>query len=249
VIECNKGDLNFEQAIKKMTDSVHGAGELVAMHILAVLTLTGNCINRDFLRMATLGQGCRKQLREKIFPNEMVTSGQMKTGLKGVVRKMGLSPFMVENLLCEALRQKPGYDTFHPSQSIFFLEDCTDNIVCVNGDKVEFRTVEDDMGVLDQLPTCDGVIPCYPWWKAPKGAKGIHMWFVKLCKGKKIDPTSLIIRPYLNAKVNQSPQLIWRHYVELMEKNDAKGNGKMEATGTKHNQKKHIQKKRPRAGG
>ena len=118
-----------------MTDSVHGAGELVAMHILAVLTLTGNCINRDFLRMATLGQGCRKQLREKIFQNEMVTSGQMKTGLKGVVRKMGLSPFMVENLLCEALWSKPGYNTFHPSQSIFFLVDDMDNKLCVNVDK------------------------------------------------------------------------------------------------------------------
>ena len=93
------------------------------------------------------------------------------------------------------------------------------------------------------------IIPKYPWWNAPKGGKGIHMWFVKLCKGKKIDPTSLIIQPYINAKVNQSPELIWRHYVEGMEKNEAKGNGKMDATLTKLNQKKHNEKKRLRAGG
>lgn len=218
VIETNRGDLDFEQAVKKLTGTIYGVGELVAMHLLAVLTLMGNCINRDFLRNATLGQACKKKVREKIFPNQMVTSSQMKTGMKGVVRKMGLSAFMVENLLCEALRPKPGFDTFHPSQSISFLEDNTDNIVCVTGEMVEFRSVEDDMHVLDGLPTSDWVFPMYQWWKHPKGEKGIHVWFVNFCKQQKIDPTSLIIRPHINAKGNQSPELIWRDYVLLMEK-------------------------------
>ena len=56
VIESNKGNLDFDNAIKRVMGNVHGVGELVAMHLLAVLSLTGNCINRDILRNATLGQ-------------------------------------------------------------------------------------------------------------------------------------------------------------------------------------------------
>jgi hypothetical protein len=73
VIESNLGKLDFDTAIKRVMGNVDGAGELVAMHILAVLSLTGNCINRDFLRNATLGQACKKQVREKIFSGQNVT--------------------------------------------------------------------------------------------------------------------------------------------------------------------------------
>jgi hypothetical protein len=226
VIESNLGKLDFDTAIKRVMGNVNGAGELVAMHILAVLSLTGNCINRDFLRNATLGQACKKQVRDKIFSGQNVTPSQMKSAMKGVVRKMGLSAFMVENLLCEALRPKPGFDTFHPEQSISFLEDDTDNIVCVTGDKVEIRSVEDDLCKLQQLPTFDQIVPEWKWWTAPQGVRGIHDWFVKSCKERDIDPSSLFIRPHTNAKVCQSQQHIWRHYLNKVGKKEGKAKWK-----------------------
>lgn len=60
----NSGELDFDQALKLLSDNVQGAGALVSMHILSVLTLTGNCINRDFLGKATLGEACKKHVRE-----------------------------------------------------------------------------------------------------------------------------------------------------------------------------------------
>jgi hypothetical protein len=227
VIKSNLGKLDFDTAIKRVMANVDGAGKLVAMHILAVLSLTGNCINRDFLRNATLGQACKKQVREKIFGGQNVNPSQMKSALKGGVRKMGLSAFMVENLLCEALRLKPGFDTFHPEQSISFLEDDTDNIVCVTGDKkVEIRSVEDDLRKLQRLPTFDRIVSEWKWWTAPQGGRGIHDWFVQSCMEQDIDPSSLFIRPQTNAKVCQSQQHIWRHYLNKVGKKKERQSGK-----------------------
>jgi hypothetical protein len=223
VIESNRGHLDFENAIKKVTVNIKGAGDLVATHLLAVLSLTGNCTNRDFLRNATLGQACKKQVREKIFNGIKVTPCQMKSGLKGVVRKMKLTPFMVENLLCEALRPQPGFDTFHPSQSISFLEDDTDDIVCVTGDMIVFRSAEYDESELQKLPTYDKIVPEWMWWEAPQGRRGMHEWYVQCCKDRDIDPSSLFIRPHTNAKVNQSQELIWRLYVTEVERKEGKG--------------------------
>ena len=73
VIESNNGNLDFDNTIKRLMGNVDGVGKLVAMHLLAVLSLTGNCINRDYLRNATLGQACKKQVREKIFSGQKVT--------------------------------------------------------------------------------------------------------------------------------------------------------------------------------
>jgi hypothetical protein len=103
----------------------------------------------------------------------------MKSALKGVVRKIKLSAFMVENLLCKALCPKPGFDTFHPEQSISFLVDDTDNIACVTGDKVEITSVEDSRRELQQLPTYDQIVPEWKWWEAPLGGRGMHDWFVQ----------------------------------------------------------------------
>jgi hypothetical protein len=53
-MKTNKGKIDFDVAMKTLTGNVKGAGELNAMHVMAVLTLTGNCVNCDFLRRATL---------------------------------------------------------------------------------------------------------------------------------------------------------------------------------------------------
>ena len=129
-------------------------------------------------------------------------------------------------LLCEALRLKPGFDTFHPEQSISFLEDDTDNIMCVTGDKVEIRSVEDDLRELQQLPTFDRIVPEWKWWMAPQGGRGIHDWFVQSCKEQDIDPSSLFIHPHTNAKVYQSQEHIWRHYLTKVGKKEGKAKWK-----------------------
>jgi hypothetical protein len=209
VMRTNNRELNFHQALKYVSDNVHGAGGFTASHILAVLTLTGNCINRDFLRKATLGEACKKHVRDRIFPSQSIASSQMKTTLNGVVRNLGLSEFIVENLLCEALRPKQGFDTFHPTQSIFFLHKDADVIVCINGDNVQFRSVEDDKKVLLELPETDQVVPLYQWWEARAGIDGIHEWFLQICDDRKMDPASLVICPHLNAIVILSNNQVW----------------------------------------
>jgi hypothetical protein len=165
VLKANTGEINFEQALKRISEDIQGAGELVAMHVMAILTLTGNCLNRDFLRKATLTESCKKHGRECMFPNLIVSQAQMKTALKGVVRRLGMSEYIMENLLCEAVRPKQGFDTFHPSQSITFLhrdsESDSDIIVCVSGEKMEWRSVEDDRELLERLPDTDRVAPLY----------------------------------------------------------------------------------------
>jgi hypothetical protein len=125
VIKANNKDIGFDEALKIISDSVNGAGTLMSMHVLSVLTLTGNCLNREFLRRASLTDACKKNVREKLFPGQEITQTQMKTALNGVVRKLGMSEYLVENLLCESIRKEPGFDTFHPSQSIFFLDENT----------------------------------------------------------------------------------------------------------------------------
>ena len=171
VIKTNNGEINFDVAMKTLTGNVHGAGELIAMHVMAVLTLTGNCVNREFLRRATLSQSCKKQAMERMFPNFVVTPSQMKRSLNGVVCRLGLSEFIVENLLCESVRPKQGFDTFHPSQSITFLEEDTNNILCVSGGIIKSRTVEYDRQVLAELPDKDRVVPLFPGGKQKRGWK------------------------------------------------------------------------------
>lgn len=218
VLKANNGEIDFEQAIKIISDDVQGAGELVAMQVMAVLTLTGNCVNRDFLRKATLSESCKKHARERMFPNLTVSPSQMKTALNGVVRRLGLSEYIVENLLCEAVRPRQGFDTFHPSQSITFLDSDSDNIVCVKGGTSDWISVEDDRKVLERLPNKDRVTPLYEWWQATKGREGIHQWFVERCKADNIPPESLVIRPHLKAAKNLSEPQIWEKYMQRLRK-------------------------------
>jgi hypothetical protein len=69
----------------------------------------------------------------------------------------------VEILLCESLRHKQGFDTFHPSQSLYFLDEPTDNIVCVGSRGiVQVRSLDDDRKALAELvPLIDRVVPLY----------------------------------------------------------------------------------------
>lgn len=105
---------------------------------------------------------------------------QTKTALNGVVRKLGLTEFLVENLLREAIRPKQGFDMFHPSQLIYFLDGDTDNILWVNssGSVLEVRLEADDRESLKGLPKVDRVLPRYPWWEAKLGMEGIHEWYL-----------------------------------------------------------------------
>jgi hypothetical protein len=200
-MKTNKGEINFDVAMKRLTGNVKGAGELNAMHVMAVLTLTGNCVNRDFLRRATLTEPCKKQGMSRMFPNDDISPSKMKRALDGVVRRLDLSEFIVENLFCESVRKKEGFDTFHPSQSITYLDEHTNNILCLSGGKRMSRTEEDDRRVLAKLPDEDVVVPFFPWWKAESGINGIHDWYVKLCqKVLSVEPHSLVIRPHVNAK-------------------------------------------------
>jgi hypothetical protein len=217
VIKTNNGEINFDVAIKTLTGNVHGAGELTAMHVMAVLTLTGNCINRDFLRRATLSESCKKQVTARMFPNFVVKPSQMKRALNGVVRRLGLSEFIMENLLCESVRQKQGFDTFHPSQSITYLEEDTNNILCVSGGEIMLRTVEDDRRMLAELPEKDGVVPLFPWWQAKLGMDGIHVWFLELCKEVSVDPELIVVRPHLNSGKLSSEVEVWNKYIKRLQ--------------------------------
>jgi hypothetical protein len=60
-MKTNKGEIDFDEAINTLTEKVKGAADLSAMHVMAVLTLTGNCVSHDFLRRATLTEQCKKQ--------------------------------------------------------------------------------------------------------------------------------------------------------------------------------------------
>ena len=173
-MKTNQGEIDFNVAIKTLTGKVQGARELTAMHVMAVLTLTGNCVNRDFLRRATLTEPCKKQGMASIFPNNDINSSQMKRALEGVVRRMDLPEFIIENLFCESVRKKKGFDTFHPSQSIMYLDEHTNNILCLSGGTRMSRSEEDDRRVLAQLPHEDRIVPLFPWWKAQSRIWGIH---------------------------------------------------------------------------
>jgi hypothetical protein len=159
----------------------------------------------------------------RMFPNFMVNPSQMKRSLNGVVRRLGLSEFIMENLLCESVRPKQGFDTFHPSQSITFLEEDTNNILCVTGGKIKSRSVEDDRQVLAKLPDKDRVVPLFPWWQAKSGMEGIHIWFLELCEEVSIDPELIVIRPHLKAKKFVSEKEIWNKYIKRLQVQQGKG--------------------------
>jgi hypothetical protein len=222
-MKTNKGEIDFNVAMKTLTGNVKGAGQLNAMHVMAVLTLTGNCVNRDFLRRATFSESCKKQAMARMFPKFDIHPSQMKRALNGVVRRMGLSEFIIENLLCESVRTEQGYDTFHPSQSVTYLEEDTNNILCVSGGEIMLRTVEDDRRVLAKLPDKDRVVPVFPWWLAKSGMEGIHVWFLELCQKVSVDPELFTIRPHLNAKSFVSEKEVWNKYIKRLE---VQGKGK-----------------------
>jgi hypothetical protein len=216
---ANSGKIGFDDSIKIINDHILGAGRLVAMHLLTVLTLTGNCVNREFLRRATLTKPTKKAARVKLFPGYEVSLQQMKTAFKGVVRKLGMTEFLVENLLCEAIRTGHGYDTFHPSQCIYFLEKDTDNILCVDrkGTVLEVRLEADDRLALDRLPNVDQVlVPRYPWWKAKIGMEGIHEWYIKLCSERNEKPQSKVMRPHNKQNIKESDNVVWNAYLAKM---------------------------------
>jgi hypothetical protein len=226
-MKTNKGEIDFYEAIKTIAGKVKGAAELSAMHVMAVLTLTGNCVSRDFLRMATLTQPCKKQAITKMFPNFDVSPSQMKTAIEGVVRCMGYSAFIVENLLCESVREKEGFDTFHPSQSITYLDEETNNIVCWSGGNITSRTEEDDRRVIAELPAEDRRVAHFPWWQAKSGIMGIHKWFVELCQKVGVQPHDYVIRPHLNAHKKETNEEVWKKYIKQLakvkpEKNETK---------------------------
>jgi hypothetical protein len=216
-MKTNKGEINFNVAMKTLTGKVQGAGELTAMHVMAVLTLTGNYVNCDFLRRATLSESCKKQAMGRMFPNFDINPSQMKRALNGVVRRMGLSEFILENLLCESMRPKQGFDTFHPSQSITYLDEHTNNILCLSGGEIMSRTEEDDRQVLAELPDKDRVVPVFPWWQAKSGMEGIHVWFLELCQKVSVGPQFFVIRPHLNAQKFESEEEVWNKYIKQLE--------------------------------
>ena len=216
VLKTNKGEIDFDQAIKTVTDKVKGAADLSAMHVMAVMTLTGNCVSRDFLRRATLTEPCKKAAMSRMFPNFDISPSQMKRAMKGVGRRMGLSEFILENLLCESVRKKEGFDTFHPSQSITYLDEDTNKILCLSGDKRVSRTEEDDRRVLAQLPDRDRLVPLFPWWEAEVGMIGIHEWFVQLCQKARVQPHEYVIRPHVNAKKRETKEEVWKKYVNQL---------------------------------
>jgi hypothetical protein len=226
VIKANNKDIGFDEALKIISDSVNGAGTLMSMHVLSVLTLTGNCLNRDFLRRASLTDACKKNVREKLFPGQEITQTQMKTALNGVVRKLGMSEYLVENLLCESIRKEPGFDTFHPSQSIFFLDENTDNIYCVSSSGiVEERSEEDDQRKLSELPLNDCVVPYHQWWKAKVGMDGVHEWYLNDCREKGVDPKSIIMRPHVNSSNGKKHNTddVWDRYIRQINRQKNKG--------------------------
>jgi hypothetical protein len=217
-MKTNKGKIDFNVAMKTLTGKVKGAGELTAMHVMAVLTLTGNCVKRDFLRRATLTELCKKQAMSSMFFNFDISPSQMKRTLDGVVRCcMGSSEFIVENLFCESVRKKQGFDTFHPSQTIMYLDEPTNNILCLIGGKRMSRTEEDDRWVLAKLPDEDRTVPLFPWWQAKSGILGIHDWYVQLCwKVLRVEPHSLVIRPHVNATKNERKEEVWNKYIRRL---------------------------------
>jgi hypothetical protein len=130
----------------------------------------------------------------------------------------------MENLLCESVRPKQGFDMFHPpSQSITFLEEDTNNILCVTGGKIKSRSVEDDRQVLAKLPDKDRVVPLFPWWQAKSGMEGIHIWFLELCQEVSIDPELIVICPHLKAKKFVSEKEIWNKYIKRLQVQQGKG--------------------------
>jgi hypothetical protein len=215
---ANSNELGFDEAIKMINDNILGAGSLTSMHMLTVMTLTGNCVNREFLRRATLSEACKKHVRDHLFPGIDVSMQQMKTALNRVVRKLGLTEFLVENLLCEALRPKQGYDTYHPSQCIYFLERDTDNILRVDssGNVQEVRSEADDRKALDGLPDVDQIVPRYQWWNAKLGMEGIHKWYIHICMERNEPLQSTVMRLHLNSKKKETDAMVWNSYIHQL---------------------------------
>jgi hypothetical protein len=128
--------------------------------------------------------------------NNDINPSQMKRALDGVVHHMDLPEFIIENLFCESVWKKEGFDTFHPSQLITYLDEPMNNILCLSGGTRMSRTEEHDRRVLAQLPDEDGIAPLFPWWKAKLGILGIHYWYVKLCwKVLRVKPQSCNLSP------------------------------------------------------
>jgi hypothetical protein len=222
VRRANNDEIGFDEALKIISERVDGAGKLMSMHILSVLTLTGNCFNREFLRRATLSDACSKQVRDKLFPGEQIKPAQMKTALNGVVRSSGMSESMVENLLCESLRTRDGYDTFHPSQKIYYLDEPTDNIISVGSNLMvtEVRSEDNDRKSIASIPWNDRVEPHYKWWKASSRKKEIHDLYLYLCEKRGVDPKSVIVRPHLQG--NMSNGEVWEKYLRKMKQSIAR---------------------------
>jgi hypothetical protein len=222
VRRANNDEIGFDEALKIITQKVDGAGKLLGMHILSVLTLTGNCFNREFLRRATLTDACSKQVRDKLFPGEEIKPAQMKTALNGVVRSSGMSEAMVENMICESLRSERGYDTFHPSQKIYYMDEPTDNIICVGSNLMvtEVRSEDDDRKSLESIPRKDRVEPYYKWWKASGGKKEIHDFYLYICEKRGVDPKAIIVRPHLQSITSNGE--VWEKYLRKMNKSIAK---------------------------
>jgi hypothetical protein len=198
---------------------------------------------------------CKKNVREKLFPGQEVTPAQMRTSLNGVVRKLRLSEYMVENLLCKSVRKEPGFDTFHPSQSIFFLDEDLDTIVCVSSDGVvEERSEDDDRRTLSELPLDDCVVPYHQWWKAKVRMDGIHEWYLNECRDSGVDPKSIIMRPHINSTgKNNATNEVWDRYIHQLNK-QKKGKGssieslaKVEKINERVKKKLNKEKQRPQS--
>lgn len=120
-------------------------------------------------------------MRDHLFQGERVTLAQIKMApLNRVVWKLRLLEYMVENLLCKALRSKQGFDTFHPSQLIFFLDEAMDNIVCVSSHDgiVKVRSLQNDHKTLEGLPTSQQLCGSILSMVENKDGDGKHTWIV-----------------------------------------------------------------------
>lgn len=63
---CNSGLLDFDGALSAIKSGVHGARDLVGMHLISQMVLFGLIVNRTFLIQATLALSSRKKVSRYI---------------------------------------------------------------------------------------------------------------------------------------------------------------------------------------
>ena len=118
-------------------------------------------------------------------------------GLVGELHELWEEIFKVENCICKAIHTRPGYDTFHYGQWIFFLDEITNEIVMVWGQEELHHSVSQDHESLQAYPTHDLVTPTWAWWKvASDDMATMHEWFMNECERNGLSPKEQILFPH-----------------------------------------------------